>query len=138
MRFGRRELQIALAIAGLVVASYLTLYHYAGIPLACSSNGIINCSSVLNSKYAYILGVPIAVYGVIFFVVELGLLVLGNQDALMVWSMAGLGSVFFFIYIEYLVGHICEWCTSVHVIVLALFIISAHEIMHGGRRDLKK
>ncbi len=135
MRVGRRELQIVLALAGLAVALYLTLYHYEGVPLACSTNGIINCSSVLNSKYAYVFGVPIAVYGVIFFVVELGLLAFGNADALLLWAIAGLGSVFFFIYIEYLVGHICEWCTSVHGIVLVLFIISLYEVARGSKKD---
>ncbi len=124
-----RKLQFMAAGIGLVIAAYLTLYHYSGVPLVCSSQGVINCESVLNSQYAYVLGLPIALYGVVFFAVEILALYKGNLDAILIWNLAGLGSIFYFLYIEKLVGHICIWCTAVHILVIFLVGTSAYEML---------
>ncbi len=124
-----RKAQLAASILGLVIAVYLTLYHYAGVPLVCSSQGVINCESVLNSQYAYVLGLPIALFGVVFFAVELGALLNGNLDAILIWNIIGLGAVFYFLYIEKTVGHICMWCTAVHILVIFLVGTSAYEML---------
>lgn len=118
-----------IGVLGLLVAIYLTLYHYAGIPLVCSEQGVINCNSVLNSSYAILFGVPIAVYGVIFFMVELAVIHLAGKkkDWVVLYNTLGLGFVAYLLYAEYMLGEICIYCTAIHIITLALFILSFFE-----------
>jgi uncharacterized membrane protein len=129
-----RTAQYAAAIVGLAISIYLTLYHYAGIPLVCSDTGIINCGSVLNSPLAYILGIPIAVIGIVFFLGEFVVLYTGNLDAITIWNLIGIGSVVYFINLERIIGKICAWCTGVHVIVVILLVLSVYEMLGKGAK----
>ncbi len=125
-----RTASTALSVIGLAIALYLTVYHYFGIPLVCSTTGIINCENVLSSNLAYLLGIPIAVYGVIFFALELLLIYFGDKEMMLVYNAVGIGGVAYFIYTEYVIGSICLYCTAVHLIVISLFIMGLYEIMH--------
>ena len=119
---------LILSIIGLIDSIYLSSYHYLGVPLVCSTSGIINCNNVINSPYGYIFGVPVAFYGVIFFVLEI-ILLLFIKDILkkVVLNIIGLGSVFYFFYAEYMVGNICEYCTLVHITVIILLSLSLYQ-----------
>jgi uncharacterized membrane protein len=123
-----RRFQFGLSVLGLIISMYLTAYHYTSVvPLACPDTGIINCANVLNSPYAYLFGIPIAVFGVLFFVVEIySLLRLGMDQRFLINSI-GIGFVAYFIYLEYRIGNICIYCTTVHVIVVLLFALSLYE-----------
>lgn len=117
-----------LALLGLGISIYLTLYHYAGIPLICSDTGIVNCANVLNSSLASIFGIPIAIFGIIFFIGEFILIYIKNPEFLIIWNALGIGSVVYFVYLESVIGSICAWCTAVHVITVLLFGLSVREI----------
>lgn len=58
------------AAIGLLDASYLTYEHYSGNKVMCTL--IHGCDQVLNSQYATIFGVPIALFGVVFYLTILG------------------------------------------------------------------
>ena len=118
---------IAISLVGFVISLYLTAYHYAGIPLICQNSGIINCANVLNSQYAYILGIPVALLGLAFFIVEIALVMHWKERGMMLlWNMLGLGFVIYFLYAEYSIGNICEYCTIVHLAVISLLLLSAY------------
>jgi len=52
---------LGLSLAGLGVSTYLTIVHFApSVPLACSSNGIVNCERVTTSPQSYVFGIPVA------------------------------------------------------------------------------
>ena len=117
---------LALAAIGLLDSIYLTYVHYAGIPAACPAIGIINCNNVLNSPYAVIFGIPIAVYGLLFFIFEFVLLYLKRYDIATYYNGIGIAGVVYFLYLEKLIGSICVYCTLVHVIVVCLLILSVY------------
>lgn len=129
-----QKVMLALSVIGLVTAVYLVLVHYTEIPLACSTSGLINCNSVLNSTYGYLLGIPVAIYGVVFFIVEIVILLLTfegktsivalGRDIRILYNTVGLVFVFYLLYAEYSVGHICEYCTVVHIVTVLLFVLS--------------
>lgn len=131
MKFlSKKSIFIILSIIGLVISLYLTLYHYdSQIPLECPTRGIINCESVLNSSYAYLLGLPLALYGLAFFVLEFVVIWLENKEIMALYNAMGIGFVFYFIYSEALIGSICIYCTFVHVIVVILFIFGIYDII---------
>jgi uncharacterized membrane protein len=126
----------ALAMAGLLIAGYLTLLHYdASVPLVCSAGSFVNCESVLTSQSATFAGVPVAVWGLVWFGIALALVTLllraassdraiGLRTVSRVWSAAGLVGVLYLIYQEVgVVGKVCVWCTAVHLIVLAMVVV---------------
>ena len=123
-----KNAMIAISLIGFVISLYLTAYHYAGIPLICQNSGIINCANVLNSQYAYILGIPVALLGLAFFIVEIALVMHWKERGMMLlWNMLGLGFVIYFLYAEYSIGNICEYCTIVHLAVISLLLLSAYD-----------
>jgi uncharacterized membrane protein len=124
---------LAASVAGLGISIYLTVVHYSSIPLACPSTGQVNCLEVLSSAYAvlWISFIPTSAAGIVWFAVS-GLLAAGRlagRDGLAMaqfaWSALGLLTVLVLVYIEIvLLGAICLWCTTAHVLVLLIFLIS--------------
>ena len=131
----RSVIRLALCVAGLAISVYLTMVHYdSHVPLVCSTQGIIDCEGVLTSPQSSVLGLPVALYGVVWFLVMGGLVLADMRqqapewlaDASLGWTLVGVASVAYLLYAELgLVGRICLWCTSVHLIVLVLFLMQA-------------
>ena len=122
---------LALAAAGLAVSAYLTVVHYTTtVKLACSTTGVVNCEKVTTSAQSMLAGVPVALLGVVFFVVA-GALCLpvawrlrsaAVRIARIGWMVAGIAMVLHLVYAElFQIDAICLWCTSVHVITVILF-----------------
>ena len=123
----------ALAIAGTAVAAYLTVAHYTSPDvLACSSTGVIDCERVTTSAQSVVLGVPVALLGLLWFVSMVWLcspwawrsparwVTIARQAA--VWS--GMAFVLWLVYAElFVIDAICLWCTAAHVLAFALFVI---------------
>lgn len=128
----------ALAIAGTAVAGYLTVAHYTSPDvLACSSTGVIDCERVTTSAQSEVLGIPVALLGLLWFVAMVALcsrrawrsparwLSVARQVA--VWS--GMAFVLWLVYTElFVIDAICLWCTAAHALAFALFVIV---VMYG-------
>jgi uncharacterized membrane protein len=123
----------ALAIGGTAVAAYLTVAHYTSPDvLACSSTGVIDCERVTTSAQSEVLGIPVALLGLLWFVAMVGLcspwawrsparwVSIARQAA--VWS--GMAFVLWLVFAElFVIDAICLWCTAAHVVAFALFVI---------------
>lgn len=126
----KRTLISILSTIGLLIAIYLTLQHYdASVPLVCSATNTINCADVLTSPYAVVLGLPWGVWGMLWF--ALVLFANGQRQArtrnalLQLLGTAGALVVLYLIYTElFRVGAICIWCSSVHLLVLLIWVLS--------------
>lgn len=126
-------LALAASVAGLGVSIYLTVVHYSSIPLACPATAQINCEAVLSSAYAvlWISFIPTSAAGIVWFALSALLAAgrLAGREQLarvqLVWSALGLLTVLVLVYIEIVqLGAICVWCTTAHVLVLLIFLIS--------------
>jgi len=148
---------LATSLAGVGIAAYLTLVHYAGVPLACSTTLVIDCARVTSSVYSVVPGtaIPITIPGIGWFVVSgaLALAVLaslwnGQPDshnvrvAHLIWSGVGLVVALYLVYVELVKLHrICAWCTVVHLLILLTFLITLYRIEalpappHGRRQS---
>ncbi|NUT99453.1 MAG: vitamin K epoxide reductase family protein [Saccharothrix sp.] len=118
---------LALALAGLALSAYLTVAHYAADALLCEEGAVVDCGKVTTSEQSELLGVPVAVLGLAFFVfVTVLCLPFAWRDRRLHWvrlGSAGVGVLFvvYLIAAEFLlIGKICLWCTAVHVVTLAL------------------
>lgn len=120
------------ALAGIFVALYLTLYKLGYIgTLAC---GVGSCETVQMSKWATLLGLPVGAWGVAFYVAVFAVAVAGVQPALaadrrvslLLVMMTGFGVLFsaWLTYLELFVIHaICMWCVVSAVLAVVLFVI---------------
>lgn len=67
---------LALSLVAVAIASYLTVTHYSDpAALACPDTGVVNCTLVTTSSWSVFLGVPVAVIGLAWSLVMVGLTV---------------------------------------------------------------
>jgi uncharacterized membrane protein len=123
-------LRLALVLVGLGISAYLTAVHYHGAPLYCRTRGIVDCEQVVTSPESVVLGLPLALWGVVWFVLA-GVLAWPREpweervrSWRRLWAAVGALAVVYFVYLEFVViGHVCLWCSAVHLIVLVLLAL---------------
>jgi len=122
---------IILSILGLATSAYLVYDHYNPNLQGsiCDITAAISCAVVNSGIYSTILGIPVALFGVLWFLI-LGLLswntLKGKKCSkyLLGWNILGMLFVIYFIYIEILLTTICPFCTVVHVLAIFSLILS--------------
>ena len=126
-----------LALAGLFVALYLTLYKAGFIgQLTCS---IGSCETVNTSQWSTLLGLPVAAWGLGFYIVALAVAMAGTTDrwvdersvSVALAALSGWGVLFslWLTYLELFVIHaICMWCVISAIIVTIIFIVSVLDL----------
>jgi uncharacterized membrane protein len=126
---------LVLAVAGLGISVYLTIEHFtSSTTLACPDTGALNCLKVTTSEQSAIAGIPVAVLGLVYFVVMLAV----SPPALwrsalpavrygrLAFAAIGVLFVFYLVFAElFTLDAICLWCTGVHVLAVALFAVTA-------------
>lgn len=133
-----------LTLVGLGVSVYLTVVHYLEeVSLVCSSSGTVDCHSVTTSKYSSLLGIPLPLLGLVFFVGFAVLItppVLRSRRPLLRWSRlasvcVGVVFVIYLVTVELAILHkICLWCTAVHGATVLLFgLVLADEFRRIGQ-----
>jgi uncharacterized membrane protein len=130
----RRQTLALLAVVGICIALYLTLYKVGVIGVLSCSVG--SCETVNTSKWSMLFGIPIAAWGLGAYIALLLLAMIGSAEvhldnvtiARMLVALAGWSVLFsaFLTYQELFVIHaICVWCLSsaaLWVIILAVCI----------------
>jgi uncharacterized membrane protein len=123
----------ALALAGIFISLYLTLYKLGVIgELSCS---IGSCETVNTSKWSRFLGLPVAAWGLFFYIDVFAIALIGTfprfEDqpfiSLILAAEAAVGVLFsaWLTYLELGVIHaICIWCVTSALIVTAILGVS--------------
>jgi uncharacterized membrane protein len=127
---------LVLAILGLGISIYETWAeefdagHLAGCPT--KPGGTFDCAAVLTSAQSHLLGIPVAVLGIAFYVVAIPLF--SPWGWRLRWRqvhwlrlasvIVGMGFVVYLIYSELQIGSICEYCTGVHIVTFLLFCLT--------------
>lgn len=126
---------LVLTLIGLGDSIYLAYEHAtANASMACSGHGAVDCVKVTTSSYSKLSGIPVAYLGVAFFAAALGLamvaligaprMALLAENARLAATGIGVAMVAYLVWAEVQVGAICLWCTGVHLVTLALFVLS--------------
>jgi uncharacterized membrane protein len=133
----KRMIVAALALAGIFISLYLTLYKLGVIgELSCS---IGSCETVNLSKWSRFLGLPVAAWGLLFYIDVFLLSVLGTlrrfEDlpviSLVLVAQAAVGVLFsaWLTYLELGVIHaICIWCVTSAVIVTLILLVGIADL----------
>ncbi|MGQ0641839.1 MAG: vitamin K epoxide reductase family protein [Gemmatimonadaceae bacterium] len=133
MLVSKRQLIALVALLGVFVASYLTLYKVGAIgELVCRTG---SCETVQLSRWATFLGLPVAAWGIVFYVVLLAVALAGLQErfadsramslALLAWTGWGVLFSAWLTYLElFVINAICQWCVVSAILVAIAFVIS--------------
>jgi uncharacterized membrane protein len=126
-----RRTSEALGLAGVGIAGYLTYVHYAGLHPVCGiSHG---CESVQTSSYASLLGVPVALLGLISYALILVSLRIRGERALLGGYALSLIAFTFSVYLTYrevfTIHAICSWCVSSAIVFTLLAIVGALRVL---------
>lgn len=127
------------ALTGLGISTFLAWYDIVTPKGVCSLTGFFGCSEILSGQYSRVGGVPTALLGAIWFIVVLWLaIVVGRDEARMIyllaWSLLAIPGVSVLIYIELIViGALCPFCTSAHLLGLAIVILTVIVWRNGHR-----
>jgi uncharacterized membrane protein len=121
-----------MSLAGIGISIYLLIVHYERGALICNNSGPVNCFKVLTSPQSVIFHIPVPVFGLAFFAAMAAMSLPIAWRSTSVWLararlaavVVGMGMVIYLISQEALVIHaICLWCTGVHVLTFAMFLI---------------
>jgi uncharacterized membrane protein len=126
------RVSVALAVLGILVSVYMTIYKLTENPNMCLGNG--GCSTVNSSRYAEIYGIPVAVFGIGGYLAILALLwmerrtsFLSENITLVVFGLALIGFLFtlYLVYVELALIHaLCPFCVTSQVTMTVLFALS--------------
>jgi len=125
-----------LAFIGLGIATYLTVVHYGGFTVLCTSKNNA-CAQVQASIYSHIAGVPVALLGLIGYLGIVFTLFIPESEAARLGTLAialfGFGFSLYLTYREvFTLQEICEWCVTSAGLMTALFGLSAYRYLRSS------
>jgi len=123
-----RKAATFLATLGIGVATYIAIVEAGGGAPACLAGGG-GCETVASSSYSHVLGINIAIFGVVGYVALLGAALLRGDGARMAGFVLGLGGFGYSVFLTYLelfkIEAICQWCVASAVLMTLLFGLNA-------------
>lgn len=121
-----------LATFGIGVATYIAIADSGGGSPVCIAGGH-GCQTVAESSYSHVLGVNVAVFGIIGYVVLLACALLRGDGARMVGFLASLVGFGYSLYLTYLelfrIEAICQWCVASATLMTLLFVTNAARML---------
>ena len=138
----KRMIVAALSLAGIFLALYLLLYKLGLIgALTCS---VGSCETVNTSKWATFLGLPVAGWGVAFYIAVFVLAIVSTQERLagsstvsailVAVTTSGLLFSAYLTWLElFVIRAICQWCVVSAIVVLCMFVIAVLDFRDTAR-----
>ena len=132
-----RAVATFVAAFGIGVATYVAIADAGGGSPVCLAGGS-GCETVADSSYSHLLGVNVAVFGIVGYVLLLAAALLRGDAARMAGfgvSLAGFGFSVYLTYLElFKIEAVCQWCVASAVLMTVLFAIAAVRMLaYAGR-----
>jgi uncharacterized membrane protein len=132
----RRRLLLSIttffSVLGIADSLYLAEHALAGTPLSCGigSGALTGCNIVAQSAYSHIFGIPLGVYGLVFYlaIFVLSLMARNRQTSRVMRSLflsgvAGMLLSFYFLWLQvFVIDAICIYCLASFVFAAAVFV----------------
>jgi uncharacterized membrane protein len=129
------------SIIGIIIFIYLeyTVLISKSLPYFCSvNNTLIDCEKVLNSPYSKLFGIPLGIYAIAYFIIDLFLALLLYKKRLkiiynLLYRLIGIIFVIFSLYtMFFLINSICIYC----LIADGILIINLGIILYYYRKKV--
>jgi uncharacterized membrane protein len=136
MPFGRLRVAIAIvALVGVGIAAYLTSVHYTHTAPICTSGG---CEKVQRSSYAELYGIPVAVLGLIAYLLLLAAVARRGANAALAGAFLALAGTAFSGYLLWAqlarIHAICIWCVGNDVVMAMLAVLCSARFLSEPER----
>lgn len=123
-----RAVATFLSTLGVAVATYIAIADSGGGSPICVGGGH-GCETVANSSYSHLLGVNIAIFGIVGYLL-LFVAALTRGDAARMGgfavSLVGFGYSVYLTQLElFQIDAICQWCLSSAILMTLLFALNA-------------
>jgi len=136
LKFDKRLLLLTIfSIIGLIIYIYLVYVVLISnsLPYFCSINNTqINCEKVLESPYSKLFGIPLELYAILYFIIDILLILLLYKKRLKIiynlfYRLIGIIFVIFSLYtMLFLVHSICMYCSTADLIFIINFGIISY------------
>ena len=132
---------VLITIIGLAVSIYMTVFKLTGNEKMCVGSG--GCTTVNNSPYSEVYGIPVAVFGVGGYLAILAVLLLEKENGkflkqnatkfleqnatLITFGLTLIGFLFtlYLVYLEiFVIKALCPFCLTSQIAMTILFILS--------------
>lgn len=127
----------AVALAGLGVAGYLTAVRASGGDPACVVGG--GCTTVQDSEYAELAGIPVAVLGLLAYGALLVAAIIPGPAGRALGLFTAIVGVGFSAWLTYaeivLIEAICPWCVASAVLITLALILAAARARAAATRE---
>jgi uncharacterized membrane protein len=127
-----RRLIAFVAALGVGVATYIAIADSGGGAPACIAGGS-GCQTVADSSYSHLLGVNVAVFGIVGYLLLLASAFLASDAARFGGFVVALGGFGFSVYLTYIevfkIEAICQWCVASAVLMTVLFLLNATRLI---------
>jgi uncharacterized membrane protein len=131
-----------LAVAGVAVSSVSLYEHFATSSTSfCDFSVTFNCDIVNRSAYSTVLGVPVALIGIIGYLLIIVLATIYRNQAetpvlLLIASLVGLGFALYLTYIEqFVLGVWCVLCLASLGLICCEVMLSTAAMLRRPRRS---
>jgi len=135
----QRAIMLVLALAGGLVAAYLTWSHYNEGSVLCVQGG--GCDIVRASRYSEVANIPIAALGLLGYLTISGILLLEDRipflaenASVSLFAITLIGVIYsgYLTYLElFVIFAICPYCVASAVIMTLLFVLSVYRLANS-------
>jgi uncharacterized membrane protein len=119
-------------VVGVLISAYLTWTHFAGLTPVCTGSGE-GCQTVQSSRYASLLGIPVAVLGLVAYGGLVFSVAVWAEIGIFLSFLISLVGTLFSVYLTYLevfvIGALCQWCLASAVIMVAALICATLAVL---------
>jgi uncharacterized membrane protein len=123
---------LVLAAIGAGIAGYLLYERWTGGAPVCGTGG---CEIVQNSKYSKLAGVPVALLGLIAYLVIFATALSRSELARVAGAAVALGGLVFALYLIYvqaaLIDAFCQWCLASDVVIALLALLTSLRLVRA-------
>ncbi len=123
------------AAAGVAITTYLLVARLTDSALVCTTGG---CETVQSSRYAEVLGIPVAALGLVLFLGLLASAVARGEWARLIGATLALSAFLFSTYLFVVqiavLGAICQWCVATDVVTTAIAALFLLRLLGAGGR----
>lgn len=128
-----RRAVAAIALLGVGIAAYLAYARFTNAAIACATGG---CETVQSSRYAELLGIPVALLGLAAYVFVLGTAFFDAPLARIAGAATAVAGVLFGAYLLlvqlFVIEALCQWCVASDFVLSMLAVACLLRVRTGA------
>ncbi len=127
MRIKIKTLLIIISLFGIISTLYLTYAHYFGSNL-CDINDFLSCGTVNISEYSTIFNIPLAILGIIYFLLTFALIINNKTKLAGYLSIPVIIYSLYLTYVEFfIIEALCIVCEITKMFMFGIIVLAIYK-----------